>query len=107
VTADRSTLPFVVPEADALKDLQEFASAYRSEGIAAHGAILRLDESQDGEPVVRILLLLDDPADETWDLDQVIALRRALGNHAGDVGLPPVSVTLVAKSGHAASEFFG
>jgi len=26
VTADRSTLPFVVPEADALKDLQEFAS---------------------------------------------------------------------------------
>lgn len=106
MTADRPTLPHVLSEVDALTELQESAASYRRQSIVALGALVRLDERLDGEPVVRIVLLLEDPADETWELDQVIELRRALGRRAAELGLPPVSLTLVAQSEPAARELF-
>lgn len=42
-------------------------------------------------------LLVDDPPKQTWDLGSVTELRRTLARHATELGLPPVSVSLVPE----------
>lgn len=79
-------------------ELKTFATSYRDREFVVHRAAVALDERQDGEPVTRVALLLDDPAGDTWDVDQVQELRTALGRKATELGLPPVSVTLVPES---------
>lgn len=41
--------------------LEEFASDYRNRDLAVQRAMVTLDERQDGEPVTRVLLLVNDP----------------------------------------------
>jgi hypothetical protein len=48
--------------------------------------------------VTRVLLLVDDPAGQTWDLDAVVQLRLALARRATELDLPPVSISLVPES---------
>ncbi len=88
-------------------ELKTFAASYRDGEFVVHRAAVTLDERQDGEPVTRVALLLDDPAGDTWDVDQVQELRTALGRKATDLGLPPVSVTLVPESEVGLVEAFG
>lgn len=82
----------------ALEQFANFVVGLEVEGIKVHQVSLALDERQDGEPVTRVLLLVDDPAEQTWDLDSVTHLRLALARYATELGLPPVSVSLVPKS---------
>jgi hypothetical protein len=52
------------------------------------------------------MLLLSDPVDETWDVDRIRELRMTLGRKAVELGLPAVSLTLVAESDPEAVEAF-
>lgn len=79
-------------------ELEHFATSVRTSGLAVHRAAVALDERQDGEPVTRTVLLVSEPEGETWDIDDVRELRRALGHKATELGLPPVSLTLVPES---------
>jgi hypothetical protein len=82
----------------ALQRFGDFVEGLEVEGIKVHRVSLALDERQDGEQVTRVLLLVDDPAEQTWDLESVTGLRRALARYATELDLPPVSVSLVPKS---------
>jgi hypothetical protein len=78
--------------------LLEFATSWDEGGIGVHRATAALDERQDGEPVTRLTLLVSDPAGATWDVAAVRELRHALGRRAAELGLPPVSLTLVPEA---------
>lgn len=78
--------------------LEEFARDYRGADLEILHAVAALDERQDGEPVTRVALLLNDPVRDTWSVDGVRDLRRALGRRATELGLPSVSLTLVPES---------
>lgn len=85
-------------EVDTLEELRAFAESYEDAELSIKKAHIALDESRDGEPVARVLLLLQDPEDDTWSVDRVRELRLALGQRATELGLPTVSLTLVAES---------
>lgn len=87
-----------------ISELQHFASAYDGLGLTIHEVFVSEDERQDGEPVLRIVLLLDDPQGDTWDVEQVRKLRDALGRRAVELALPPVSVTLIPEGNRDAFE---
>jgi hypothetical protein len=82
----------------AVKELEEFAVRDHDLDLTVHRALVALDERQDGETVTRVTLLLDEPAGDTWDVDRVRDLRQALGRKATELGLPPVTLTLVPQS---------
>ncbi len=88
-------------------ELAQFATNYRDENLVVHRAAVAPGERQDGEPVTRVVLLLNEPTDETWDVDQVRELRTVLGRKATDLGLPAVSLTLVPESEAELIEAFG
>ncbi|MBA3420292.1 MAG: hypothetical protein H0U12_00045 [Thermoleophilaceae bacterium] len=69
--------------------LAEFAESYSDEAVAVKRALVSLDENQEGEPVTRILLLLEDPRGDTWGVDHIRGLRQALGRKATALELPP------------------
>ena len=87
---------------EALEQLLAFARDYRNETIAVRQAVGAFDERLDGEPVTRLTLLLDDPDDDTWNLDGLRKLRSDVGRHGTSLQLPTVALTLVAKSEAAA-----
>lgn len=89
--------PSVEPEI-ATRELETFAATYATTELAVRRAAVALDERQDGEPVTRVLLLLNEPDGETWDVDSVRELRHVLGRKATEFGLPSVSITLVPES---------
>lgn len=62
---------------------------------------------QDGEPVIRMTLLLTDPPGDTWPLDEIRELRWAAGRKAAELGLPEVSISHIARSEPEAVDFFG
>lgn len=93
-------------EDDAAGELESYAESYRDADLAVRRAAVSFDERQDGELVTRVLLLLTDPSTDTWDVDRVRALRTALGHKATDLGLPPVTLTLVAESEAEAEDAF-
>jgi len=95
MTADRPTA-----------ELERFARQYGDEELGVRRAAAVPDIRQDGEPVVRVVLMLRDPGGDTWDIDRVRDLRLALGRKAAELGLPPVSLTLVAESEPEAAEAF-
>jgi hypothetical protein len=82
----------------ATAQLEEFAVVWANGGIAVREATAALDERQDGEPVIRLTLLVTDPPGDTWDVDAVRQLRWALGRRAAELDLPAVSLTLVPES---------
>jgi len=96
----------VSAEASAIELLEHFASEYSDGQLAVRRAAVRSDTRQDGEPVTRILLVLSDPADDTWEVDHIRDLRVALGRRATELELPPVSLTLVAENEPEAIEAF-
>ena len=81
-------------------ELQRFATGVEIEGLEVHKATVALDARQDGEPVTRITLLVNDPSPgrETWDFDAVRELKRDLARKATELDLPSTSVTLVPDS---------
>lgn len=81
-----------------ITQLEEFAIAFKDPELKVHRASIALDERQDGEPVTRVMLLLDDPEGDTWGVDRVRELRHVLGRKATELGLPAVTLTLVPKS---------
>lgn len=85
-------------EAQALDQLKDAAEAWSDASLSVKRAQIVIDETRDGEPVTRVLLLLSDPEDDTWDVDHVRELRQTLGQRATALRLPPVSLTLVAES---------
>jgi hypothetical protein len=102
----RSMLTTMVDEA-ATAELERFATAYRDANLDVKRATAALDERRDGERVTRVALLLNEPADDTWDIDSVRELKQALGRKATELDLPPVSVTLVPESEAELVEAFG
>jgi hypothetical protein len=87
-------------------ELAEFAESYSDDGLEIRKALVSLDENQEGEPVTRLLLLLTDPGEDTWDVDRVRELRQTLGRKATELDLPPVTLTLVAESEREAVDAF-
>ena len=92
---------------DAIGSLERFATDYRGDDLTVHRVLVALDERQDGEAVLRVVLLLNDPDGETWDVDAIRGLRTALGRKAGELDLPPVSLSLVPESEAELVEAFG
>jgi len=95
-----------VADDSSLAKLVQFVTSYEDDTFAVLPASIALDEGQDGELVTRALLLLSDPAGDTWDVDRIREMRLALGRRATELGLPPVSLTLVAESEAEAEEAF-
>lgn len=83
---------------DAASHLARFAVESDIADVVVRDAHVSLDERQDGEPVTRVVLLLEDPSGDTWNVERVSELRREIGRRATDLGLPAVSVTLVPVS---------
>ncbi|HEU4905184.1 MAG TPA: hypothetical protein VFT19_03595 [Solirubrobacterales bacterium] len=81
-------------------ELERFATGVEVEGLAVHKAAVSLDERQDGEPVTRVTLLVNDPSPgkDTWDFTAVRELKRQLARRATALDLPSTSVTLVPDS---------
>lgn len=88
----------MIDESEARRELLGFARDYDVGELRTHDARVYLNARQDGELVTRVVLVVDDPAGDTWDLDAVTALRRALGRKATELGLPTVSLTLIPQS---------
>lgn len=82
-------------ETGALRELEEYARRYAAGGLRARGAHAYPDVRRDGEPVTRVLLVLDDPAGDTWDLAAVTELRRAMNRKAAALGLPAAVLSLI------------
>lgn len=93
-------------DASPTTELERFAAAYRDDEVIVRRAEVTPDVRQDGEPVSRVMLLLSDPVDETWDIDRLRELRVTLGRKAVELGMPAVSLTLVAESDPEAAEAF-
>lgn len=88
----------------AREELAEFAIGLELEGLGVRQIAIDFDERQDGEPVTRVLLLVDDPSGPTWELSVVSELRGALARKAVELELPTVSVSLVPESDRDAAE---
>jgi hypothetical protein len=84
--------------AEALEELAEFAIRSEPQALGIKQVRWRLDDRQDGEPVTRLLLLVDDPHGPTWDLAAVQDLRERISRKAAELELPPVSISLVPES---------
>jgi hypothetical protein len=79
----------------ALRELEEYARGYGAGGLRACDARAYPDVRRDGEPVTRVVLVLDDPAGDTWDLAAVTELRRAMNRKAASLGLPAAVLSLI------------
>lgn len=92
----------------ATAELQRFATSVEVEGLEVHKAAVSLDERQDGEPVTRITLLVNDPREgrDTWEFEAVRDLKRRISRKAIELELPAASVTLVPDSEAALVESF-
>lgn len=90
----------------ATERLEQFAGSYHADDLIVKRVVATLDERQDGEPVTRVALLLDDPAGDTWAVEAIRRLRLELGRKARELELPSVSLTLVPESeAETVSEF--
>jgi hypothetical protein len=93
----RSILSNMATDAAATAELEAFAKAYNDDQLVVRQAAASPDIRQDGEDVIRLALVLRDPDGDTWDVGRVRRLRFDLGRKATELGLPPVSLTLVAE----------
>lgn len=67
------------------------------EGTAIVDARTELSETLDGEHLTRVWLLLSPPEADTWDLDVVHAIRRAVEEEARELELPTAFVRFGAE----------
>ncbi|MCA1703506.1 MAG: hypothetical protein LC808_09715, partial [Actinobacteria bacterium] len=93
-----SAYPVAMSAEGALGDLERFAISVDPGGLRVHRAAVALDERQDGEPVTRVVLLVDEPQGDTWDVGVIQDLRTSLARKATELRLPPPSLTLVPES---------
>lgn len=98
--------PVAMDLESALRQLAIYAESLKFAGLDVHQVALALDERQDGEPVTRVLLLVNDPKGQTWDLNSVTELRRSLAVKATELGLPSTSTSLVPDSDASSFETF-
>jgi hypothetical protein len=80
-----------------LESFRRYAASVEVPGLKAYKATVALGERLDGDLITRVTLLVDDPQGDTWEVSVVRELRKTLGRRATDLGLPPVSLTLVPK----------
>jgi deoxyribose-phosphate aldolase len=99
-----ATLAAMTAQNEAQQQLLAFAREYHARGLVVRDARVFADERRDGEPVTRVVLVVDDPAGDTWDVEAVSALRQALGRRATELDLPVVSLTLIPNSDAALIE---
>jgi hypothetical protein len=97
--------PWDTPQDAAVAEFVEFAKGWSTTGLSVRKAKARLDENREGEPVMRVQLLLSDPDGSTWDMDLADELERALDRKATELGLPFVSYTLIAERESSAKIF--
>jgi hypothetical protein len=83
----------------------EFAKGWSTTGLSVRQAKARLDENREGEPVLRVQLLLTDPDGDTWDLDRADELEQALRRKATELDLPFASFTMIAEREPSAKIF--
>ncbi len=89
-----------------VEELIAFAENNLNERFGVKKASVILDENQEGDPVSRVTLLMPNPDGETWDLDEMRALRQALRRAATELALPWVTLTLIAESEPEAADVF-
>jgi hypothetical protein len=92
------------PRTEALEELAKFATQGEFQDLGIRQIRLRSEESQDGEPITRLLLLVDDPSGPTWELEAVSDLRDKLSRRATELGLPALSISLVPESDRDAAD---
>jgi hypothetical protein len=97
--------PWDTPEDAAIAKFVEFAKGWSTTGLSVRQAKARLDEKRDGEPVLRVQLLLTDPDGDTWDLDRADELEQALRRKATELDLPFASFTMIAEREPSAKIF--
>jgi hypothetical protein len=97
--------PWNTEQDAAVAKFVEFAKGWSASGLTVRQAKARLDENRDGEPVLRVQLLLTDPDGTTWDLDPVIEMQRALDRKATELGLPFASFNMIAEREPSAKIF--
>jgi len=97
--------PWDTPQDAAVAKFVEFAKGWSTTGLSVRRAKARLDENREGEPVMRVQLLLTDPDGSTWDPDRADELEKALDRKAAELGLPFVSLNLIAER-EASAELF-
>lgn len=85
-------------ERDRIASLRNGIARLRFSELAIHRTLVWVDERQNGELVTRVVLVVDDPRDDTWDVHHVSELRQSIGRLATGLELPPVSLTLVPES---------
>jgi hypothetical protein len=92
-------------EEAAVVEFAKFAKCWATTALSVLEAQARLSESRDGEPVLRVCLLMTDPDGVTWDLDPLTEMNRALRRKATELGLPFASFELIAESEPGAKLF--
>jgi DNA-binding transcriptional MerR regulator len=97
--------PWDTPQDAAVVKFVDFAKRWSATGLSVREAKARLDENRDGEPVLRVQLLMSDPDGDTWDLDPVIEMKRALRRKATELDLPFASFTMIAEREPSAKIF--
>lgn len=98
--SDEASYSVSMAERAQIEELERFATSVEIENLKVRKASVFLDERQDGEPVTRITLLVDDPGEgeDTWQFDAVRELKDKLTRKTIELGLPAASVTLVPDS---------
>jgi len=97
--------PWDTPRDAAVAKFVAFAESWSASGLSVRQAKARLDENREGEPVMRVQLLMSDPDGDTWDLDPVIDMKRALRRKATELDLPFASFTMIAEREPSAKIF--
>ena len=92
-------------EETAVVEFTKFAKGWSTTGLSVRDAQARLAADLEGEPVMRVRLLMTDPDGVTWDLDPVTEMHRALRRKATELGLPFASFNMIAEREPSAKLF--
>jgi hypothetical protein len=91
----------------AVVEFTKFAKGWSTTALSVLEAQARLSENRDGEPVLRVRLLVTDPEGVTWDMDSGDEMERALRDKATELGLPFASFNMIAEREPGAKLFTG
>jgi hypothetical protein len=84
-------------EEAAVVEFTKFAKGWSTTALSVREAQARLSADREGEPVLRVRLLMTDPDGVTWDLDPLTEMKRALRRKATELGLPFASFNMIAE----------
>src|SRR5271155_5795850 len=86
-----------VYEEAAVVEFTKFAKGWSTTGLSVRDAQARLAAYLEGEPIMRVRLLMTDPEGVTWDLDPLTEMKSALRRKATELGLPFASFNMIAE----------